>query len=291
MKFVLRDDDINYHYQPTQLDKWYEGIIDICPVSVCIPAFFKGEFNKGLYRTEHHIKRSWEERISDKIYRIGDNQELVDYLRGLLSERKISISLHGITHRNEEEISKTPIKGNYIGGAEFYTQNDYTESLRQAKEYLDSLFNIYINSFTPPQNMVSYKGLQALVNNNLSLCADLVYTRDLKELIHFYVLKNVFLLAFYRKFIHFRYPFIIKHKVKFIDHTRLQPGSNIQLIKQTFDFARSRNGVFVLSTHSYGFYYKMEQYDMTMKEALVDILKYTKQFNDVEYTTLHELFK
>ena len=99
------------------------------------------------------------------------------------------------------------------------------------------------------------------------------------------------LIIYYKKYKHHRYPYVIKHKVNFIDHTRLQPGKNIEQIKQEFDYVRSKNGIFVLSTHCYGFDYKMEHYDMTMKEALMDILKYSQKFDNVEYTTLYELFK
>ena len=44
MKFIIRDDDVSYHFQPAQVAAWYEGIIDICPISVCIPAFIKGVY-------------------------------------------------------------------------------------------------------------------------------------------------------------------------------------------------------------------------------------------------------
>ena len=291
MKFIIRDDDVSYHFQPEQLAKWYDGIIDICPISICIPPFIKGNFFEGIYRLDHNIKRSREVWLSDESYKIGDNKELVEYIKDLISQGKASIGLHGIRHRNEEEISKIPMKGNYITGAEFLTQIDYTDSLREAKEYLEKTFDIKINYFTPPQNLINSKGVEAVVNNNLSLCTDLVGTHDWKKWLRFYGFLNTMIMAYYKKFKHHRYPFVIEHKVKFIDHTRLQPGKNIEQIKQEFDFVRSKNGVFVLSTHCYGFDYKMEHYDMTMKEALIDILKYTQQFDDVEYTTLYELFK
>lgn len=291
MKFIIRDDDVSYHFQPEQLEKWYDGIIDICPISICIPPFIKGNFFDGIYRLDHNIKRSREVWLADESYKIGDNKELVEYLKDLIGQGKASIGLHGIRHRNEEEISKIPMKGNYITGAEFLTQIDYTDSLSEAKEYLEKIFDIKINYFTPPQNLINSKGLEAVVNNNLSLCTDLVGTHDWKKWLRFYGFLNTMIMAYYKKFKHHRYPFVIEHKVKFIDHTRLQPGKNIEQIKQEFDFVRSKNGVFVLSTHCYGFDYKMEHYDMTMKEALIDILKYTQQFDDVEYTTLYELFK
>lgn len=291
MKFIIRDDDVSYHFQPEQLEKWYDGIIDICPISICIPPFIKGNFFDGIYRLDHNIKRSREVWLADESYKIGDNKELVEYLKDLIGQGKASIGLHGIRHRNEEEISKIPMKGNYITGAEFLTQIDYTDSLSEAKEYLEKIFDIKINYFTPPQNLINSKGLEAVVNKNLSLCTDLIGTHDWKKWLRFYGFLNTMIMAYYKKFKHHRYPFVIEHKVKFIDHTRLQPGKNIEQIKQEFDFVRSKNGVFVLSTHCYGFDYKMEHYDMTMKEALIDILKYTQQFDDVEYTTLYELFK
>lgn len=292
MKFIIRDDDVSYHFQASQLAEWYSGIIDVCPISICIPPFIKGNFFDGIYRLDHHIKRTREERLADEIYKIGDNIELVAYIRQLLAEHKASVGLHGIRHRNEEDISKKPVKGNYITGAEFYTQNDYTEALREAKAYLGGVFDVDVNYFSPPQNMVNGKGLQAIINNNMSLCTDLVYSRSYKELLKFYGLKNFIIMGYYKKVKHHPYPFVISHGgVKFIDHTRLQPGKNIEQIKREFDFVKKENGVFVLSTHCYGFDYKMEHYNMTMKEALINILNYSQQFENVEYTTLHDLFK
>lgn len=291
MKFIIRDDDVSYHFQHKQLKEWYSGIVDICPISVCIPPFIKGNFFEGVYRAEHGITRSLEERKADDIYKLGDNKELTDYLKSLLKQNLVSIGLHGIHHRNEEDFSQIPVKGNFITGAEFYTEEDYTDYLHEAKIYLEHVLETDINYFTPPQNLLSSKGLEAIVNNNLSLCTDLVGTHDWRKWLHFYGYWNTMLMLYYKKFKRHRYPFVVKKKVKFIDHTRLQPGKSIEQIKQEFDFVRSLDGVFVLSTHCYAFDYKMEHYDMTMKEALMDILHYTQQFDDVEYTTLYELFK
>lgn len=292
MRFIIRDDDVSYHFQANQLYKWYNGIVDICPISICIPPFIKGNFFEGIYRIDHHIKRTWEERMADGIYKIGDNQALVEYIKELIYQKKASVGLHGIHHRNDEEFARIPVKSNYIGGAEFFSQNDYTKELGDAKKYLEDIFNVDINYFTPPQNMINSKGLKAVSNNNLSLCTDLVFTKDIKLLIDLYGFENTIKLVYYWKYKHHYCPFVIKHHgVQFIDHTRLQPGKSIENIKRNFDFVRKNNGVFVLSTHCYGFDYKMKHYEMTMKEALMDILHYTQQFDNIEYTTLHDLFK
>ena len=290
MKFIIRDDDVNYHYTVEQLSNWYDGIIDICPISVCIPPFVKGHFFKWAYQAEHHLPYDEDERKKDcTIFKIGDNTELTNYLRQLIAEKKISISLHGIHHRNDEGLA--PVKGNHIRGAEFYTNIDYTERLSEAKKYLSNLFNIDVITFSPPQNMINEKGLIALRNNGLSLCTDLITTRNVKLWLDSYGLINTLLLYGYKRFKHHNYPFVVKHKIKFIDHVRLQPGKNVEAIKRELDFYHRVGGVFVLSTHSYGFDYKMSSGDCTMKEALLDILKYSQQYNDIEYTTLHDLFK
>ena len=290
MKFIIRDDDINYHFTVEQLSKWYDGIIEICPISVCIPPFVKGHFFKWAHQAEKHLPYDEEERKRDcEIYKIGENRELIDYLKQKLIAGEIGISLHGITHRNDEGLA--PVKGNHIRGAEFYTNNDYTEYLAEAKSYLSELFGIEINSFSPPQNMINEKGLLALRNNNLSLCTDLITSRNIPLWIKSYGIINTLRLYGYRRFKHHNYPFVIKHKVKFVDHVRLQPGKSVDDIKKELDYVHSVNGVFVLSTHSYGFDYKMTTCDMTMKEALLEILHYSQKYKDIEYTTLHELFK
>ena len=290
MKFIIRDDDINYHFQAEQLAKWYEGIIDICPVSVCIPPFVKGHFFKWCYIAENHLPYDEEERRKDsEIFKIGDNKELIDYLRQMLSEGKVGISLHGITHRNEEGLA--PVKGNHIRGAEFYTYNDYTEPLAEAKTYLGELFGIDINSFSPPQNMINEKGLIALRNNGLSLCTDLITARNISLWIKTYGLLNTIRIYGYRRFKHHNYPYVVNNEVKFVDHIRLQPGKNIDAIKRELDYYHSVNGVFVLSTHSYGFDFMMSTGNKTMNEALLEILHYSQKYDDIEYTTLHELFK
>ena len=291
MKFVLRDDDINYHYTVEQLSHWYEGIIDICPISICIPAFIKGDFFYWNHLAENHLPSNEEDWLKDdKIYPIGDNKELVSFIKRLMEKGQASVSMHGIHHRNDE-MEMGEVKGNFIRGAEFYTNRDYTQELAEAKQYLSNLFGIDICSFTPPQNMINEKGLKALLKNDLSLCADIPvsYKRPF-GLFKIYGLLNTLKLYIYRIFYKQLYPFILYNKIGFVFHKRLQPGKIVEDIKREFDFAYKKNGVFVLSTHSYGFDIKMYHYDMTMKEALMDILHYSQKFENVEYTTLHDLF-
>ncbi len=291
MKFIIRDDDVNYHYTVDQLSRWYSGIIDMCPISVCIPAFIKGDFFKWNRLAENHIPYSADEWLNDNtVYKLGDNYVLTAYLKRLLVQHKIGISMHGVSHRNDE-MELEEVKHNYIRGAEFYTNRDYTRELYEAKSYLSELFGVEVCSFTPPQNMINIKGLNALKANNLSLCTDFLSLRNWDDCIKSYGIINYVKLCYY-KLKKEQYPYVFHHhRMGFVRHCRLQPGRDIGAIKQELNSVYKNNGIFVLSTHSYGFDFKMESYNMTMKEALLDIIKYSKQFDNVEYTTLHDIFK
>ena len=291
MKFIIRDDDINYHFSAQQLSCWYEGITEICPISVCIPAYIKGDFFKWVKVFENHLPYNQEEWLNDnKIFKIGDNLELVQYLLRMFRQKRISISMHGVYHKNDE-MDMGEVKRNFIRGAEYYTHRDYTEDLKVAKEYLSNLFGVEVCSFTPPQNMINTNGLKAIRSNHLSLCTDFISLKKIKDCIMMYGIANYLRLCRYR-LNKKQYPYILCHGgIGFVRHCRLQPSVDVEDLKKEFDYTYKKNGVFVLSTHSYGFDFKMEKSDLTMKETLLEILDYSKKNNGVEYTTLHDLFK
>lgn len=288
MKFIIRDDDLNYHFPVEKVKEWYSDIIDICPISICLVPFIKGHHLKWCSIFENHEPYDVQDWLNDnQIFPLGDNKELTSYVKELIAENKASISLHGIHHRNEEGMQA--VKNNFIQGAEFYTNNDYSSELKNAVDYVNALFGIKVKSFSPPQNMVNDNGIRAIITNGLSLCTDLISPRFYKECISRYGFLNYIKICKHKIRYNTIYPYVLKHDVKFINHVRLQPGSNIEKILATMDEFYKVDGAFVLSTHSYAFDYKMTNYDMTMKEALIKILDYSRRYESVEYTTLHDL--
>lgn len=293
MKFILRDDDINYHYSAEQLAKWYDGVIDKCPVSICIPAFVKGDFFRWVKVFESHTPYDENEWLENGVpYKLGNNKELVEYIRSLVNTNKASISMHGIHHRNEE-MDIPPVANNFIRGAEFYTNNDYTENVKEAKEYLEDLFNVEIFSFSPPQNMINCHGLEAIRNNGLSLCADWIRSpRLLKTMLSFYGIGGTIKILYYRFVLGHFYPYIIKHNnIGYVGHCRLQPGNTYQEIIDSFKYSYKKDGIFVLSTHSYGFGFQMLDNTGTVKDTLLRVLDYVREFPEIEYTTLNDIFR
>jgi len=296
MKFALRDDDLNYFYKPEYIENNFKNIWDICPISMSVIPFVKGNWplitqeleNRGPgYIDDDLIKKIKEDNT---IYPIGDNLQLVDFVGKKIEDGKIYLTLHAIHHRNEDKI--IPQIGRNFGiGAEFFTTRDLTKQVKEAIEYLEKIFLQKIKVFTPPQNLLSHEGLKAILNNNLSICGDLPSVKEINTI------KQFGLFNYTKYFVHkllnpdIQYPYpIINHKLKLISHSRLQPSTNTQKLYQSFEDAYRRNGVFILSTHSYGFDFKMKDTGERMGDALEKLINTAKKMSGVDFVNLEDCF-
>lgn len=297
MLFAIRDDDLNYYYKPDDIERWYDGIWNKCPISMSVIPFIKGNWPNRVAEAEKKGpgKMSLEEIkeivSDDAIYPIGKNKELVEYITGKLTQNKVYLTIHAIHHRNEDEIIPQ-YNNNYGLGAEFFTERDLTKQLSEAISYIEKLFNQKITVFTPPQNLYNLRGMNAVKNNNLNVCGDLPAIRNY-ETVRMLGVRGYISRFIYRLFNKNQaFPFVLKgKKIKLVSHIRLQPGSNIQKIFRDIDYIHNKNGICVISTHSYGFDYKMKESNDTMGETLKKILYFVTQKKNVEFVSLGDIFK
>lgn len=300
MKFIIRDDDVNAMYEPRQLEEWYKGIFEICPISICAVPFIKGDYFKWVYFAENDkegfMAHKEEFYNDDVIHPLGDNKELVDIIKRWQSEGKVSISMHGIHHRNWDR-NAPDIANNYSTGAEFWTDEDRTEALRNAKTYLEKIIGHSINAFTAPQNLISYQSYKSLRNVGLNICGTLANPRKPLQFIDVHGLKLYFKYIFnyiFHKEKKSFFQYESNHKgLRLVTYTAgVYPnGKKLEEVKRIIEHVHSVNGIFVFNTHSYGFDTFLPQDSMTVKQFIIEILKYTQQFDDVEYTTLEEVLK
>ncbi len=299
MKFAIRDDDLNYFYTPDEIERNMEDIWDICPVSMSAVPFIKGNWVRNRTLLEEvgssNLSEDMLSMIKEdaEIFKIGNNRDLIEYIKRRIIERKIYITLHAIHHRNEDE--KLPfLANNFSIGAEFYTDRDLTEDLRISKEYMEELVGQKIEVFTPPQNVLSLKGWQAVINNQLKICATPPSIRySLYDCISLIGVKN-FLNYFLHRLRHkgVPFPFVMKtKKLQLVDHCSLQPRSNIEELYDRFNQVYKMGGDFVLSTHSYGFAQKMAIGNMTMGDVLREFLDYVSRKAGVDFVTLDKVFE
>lgn len=291
MKFIIRDDDVNYFYTREQLFQWFEGIWEICPISLCVIPYVKGHFFRWCNPSTSGDRQAFYN--DDGIYPIGDNKELVTAINEWICEDKVSVSMHGIYHRNPDQ-NAPEVKNNYITGAELYTDKDISNDIVTARLYLRSLFRSCINTFSAPQNMISRDGFRSLIKVGMNICTDLPSLRDIGTYWQIIGVDNYLKLLLYRmsksnyKKV---YPFLLKSKESsIVSHFRLQPVTHINSLYEEIDRVYNQKGIFILSTHSYGFDMNMKDDSRSMKEVLIEILQYVSKFPDVEFTTLEKLF-
>jgi hypothetical protein len=297
MKFSLRDDDLNYFYNPEDIENNYKDIWDICPVSMSVIPFVKGDWPSITLELENRGSGFIDDELIKKIkddntiYPIGDNLQLVDFVNKKIFEKKIYLTLHGIHHRNEDP--EVPQFNNNFGiGAEFYTSRDLTLPLKESINYLEKIFQQKIDVFTPPQNLLSPLGIESIFNNDLAICGDLPSLKRLSsvKLIGLYNYLKVVYNRLLNGMNQYPHP-IINKKFKFVSHFRLQPGTNINQLYASFDEIYKQNGVFVLSTHSYAFGYNMKGSNKNMRNELINLIEYVKNKENVEFINLSQIFK
>lgn len=141
MKLIIRDDDLNYYTNPEELEYLYSDIWDKIPI--CFATIPKvGNVHMAIPSEKLNINKNRP---------IGENKELVNYLKKKISEGKIIIWQHGYTHRNYKSKFELERKEEKI----------ITRELKEGKKYLENLFKIKIDTLVPPHDRISFEGIKA----------------------------------------------------------------------------------------------------------------------------------
>lgn len=153
MNLYIRDDDTSYFTKKEELDFAFSEIWKYGPVNLAVIPF-------SVYTENHGLQNSYKQ-IPSKEYFIGDNKELVTYLKRLIKENKVQIMLHGFNHYYlPSSEKKYP-----FGIPEFIFSNNQREKIELGKNALENLFEIEIRWFIPPSN--------ALTRHTIDICDQL----------------------------------------------------------------------------------------------------------------------
>ena len=101
---------------------------------------------------------------------LGDNPQIVEYLRDRIHNGKAEIALHAIHHEYRE------IKnGTWIPETEYLTKDELKKGIIAGKSYLEDLFGVKINTFIPPSNILTNDCAEVL--DELGLNTNSIFTR------------------------------------------------------------------------------------------------------------------
>lgn len=248
-KFAVRDDDINFFTEASKLRSIYEPLFHLCKPTLCITPFagdiYKSVVDKeGQINTkEGRLKFVKEIEINDNnLNYIDENKELILLLKEWLSEDKIGIALHGITHNPTSNGYECEVKEQY-------------KSLEYAKKYLEELLGKEIKVFSAPNNTINRYWKKKV--SRLGMDIVLSYGSKPNEVVYsvqslFSMLKLYFHFIMHGKGVF--YPFVLDYK-DYSEIASYPQGVKTKLseVQKNCLFAIKKGGVFVLAIHSYAF--------------------------------------
>jgi len=137
MKFVIRDDDLNYFSKPADIEEWYQGIFaQGIPVGFAAIPFVKPV--SDVYPKDIPP--------SDKEYPISANAELITYVK---SNPLIEILQHGTTHETKD-------------GKFEYARKVPLAEVQRGREELEKAFEREVSVFVPPHDWIGSDGVRAV---------------------------------------------------------------------------------------------------------------------------------
>ena len=269
MKIALRDDDTSYFTSPERLRSIYRDVWNRIPVCLATVPFTVGYRRPGIPEEHWH---------SAEAFALERNPALVDELRRLLAERRITIALHGYTHQD------------YPEGYEFQAAPDLPDRVRRGREYLESLLGCRVTVFVPPHNALSKRGLAAVSAARLDVLGSFLSFRPSLRPWEWRTAANWWAIQRYRRATRRRRRdgFVYPHPLKYARHAEfgchsLVPGTTADALLQQFAEAQRLGGHFCLATHYW-------EVDATLKQVMRALLDFAARQPGVRFVPVEELF-
>ncbi|MFN8636044.1 MAG: DUF2334 domain-containing protein [Chloroflexota bacterium] len=208
---------------------------DRIPISLAVVPVHASTRSKGI--PAEHWKGARE-------FPLGENRELVEFLKDSVADGRVSIVLHGYSHKN------------YPDGYEFEVAPDLEGRLRRGLGYLEALLGVEIGTFVPPHNALSKTGLQAVDKVGLNVLGSFYSFRPDKKPLDRFALANYVRISRHRlrtgRGRHQRliYPWPLRYN----RHAEfgcqpLVPRTTLDELLTAFEEARRFGGDFCLATH------------------------------------------
>jgi peptidoglycan/xylan/chitin deacetylase (PgdA/CDA1 family) len=231
MKFVIRDDDLNYFSTPADIERWYADIFaQQIPVGfAAIPFVTKAsDVYPNLPLPAQPVHHGEE-------FPIGDNTALVEYIKG---NPLIEIVQHGSTHETVD------------GVFEYAQPVDLREATQQGKAELERAFGKPVKVFAPPHDWINTPGIRAVEAAHM----DIIRGRGagLRNLLWRWQYAVVFVRMLLYRFPRYisTAPPVYPHVLNFGKHKeacsyRLEDAD----VFDGLAYTHKKNGVFVVVTH------------------------------------------
>lgn len=229
VKLIIRDDDCNFFTHPEDIEKVYRIIPDF-PVSFAVVP------------TVTDVYGGCPETKGNKIpMPIGENQELVSYLKNRFDNKKCDILLHGITHGY-----KFKPDGNKIPEMAWREQEfDLSENIKKQKEYLEKVLGITINCFVAPSNRILKNGIKAIYENKMNYSG--IIPLDFQREVNIRSIKNYLNRIWIRTTLGLPYPNVLTYNT----HKELNACNtiNYDYLKRMYGYCQKLDSPMAINVH------------------------------------------
>ncbi|MBZ0169678.1 hypothetical protein MELA_01139 [Candidatus Methylomirabilis lanthanidiphila] len=261
MIFTIRDDDTNFFTTPEELLTVYGRIWDQCPVSLSVVPFHACTPSKGIPRQYWH---------GDHTFPVGDNKDLIVFLKQMIQAGRVCITMHGYHHKDEED------------GPEFVAGRDLSSKVIKGKRYLEQLFGTPIQVFVPPHNALSFEGWKAVTDSRLSLSGGLSARKRGIRLSDF---PDVVLSKISKRRAWCR-PRVCRGHVEF-GYATLSPSADLKSVIERLSMCRGPSDFFCLATHYWELPHHHNNENAVLRDMLHDLLARAKSISGVQFTSLN----
>lgn len=225
MKFVIRDDDVNYFSSAVEIERWYGDILaQHIPFGLAAIPFVnpKGDRYPSTIIGE------------DREYPISENERLVSYIK---NHPLIEILQHGTTHKTKDGIFE-------------YARGVSVEETRRGRKELEYAFQKRVTVFVPPHDWIGSDGIRAIEAANMNVIRG--RGAGLRNFIARWQYVAIFFRMLWFKGVHGlfgnvpAYPYVLdfgRHKE--ICSYRLEDED----VFEGLDYAARKEGIFVVVTH------------------------------------------
>lgn len=259
MKFVIRDDDLNYFSSPDDIKKWYGDIFEEkIPVGFSAIPFVKPISDVYTGGEQFNVQE----------YPISGNAELAAYIK---DQPMIEIMQHGSTHENQDGIY------------EYASRNGLIEATTRGNKELEKITGKRVNIFVPPHDWIGSHGIGAIELAGMNIIrgrgAGLRNIIFRKEYLQIFLKMIAFRFPKYISTTPPVYPFVLdfgKHKE--MCSYRIEDLD----VFDGLDRANKRDGNFVVVNHLHNF-------DASKKEKLVRLIQKARTFK-AEFVYPSDLF-
>lgn len=270
MKVALRDDDTSYFTAPERLEAVYHDVWNELPVCLAVVPRAAGFRDKAI------PEKYWS---AGRTFPLEENAALVERLRTLVADGRVTIAQHGYTHED------------FGDGHEFQAAPDLEERLEAGRADLERVLDTRVRVFVPPHNALSKRGLAAVGGAGLNLLGSFLSFRPSMRQWDWRTPGNWWRVRQYRaatgrsKADRFVYPRVLRYArhAEFGCHG-LIPGTTTEELVSGFEEARAAGGDFCVATHYW-------EVDDALKGVLLRFLDHARRCADVSFTRAEQLFE